>query len=141
MRFLAFVAFGFLFGIGLAVSGMTDPAKVQAFLDVTGAWDASLMFVLGAAVLSFAFLSRAFELRGKPIFGGRFPGPAVGSVDLRLLVGAGLFGAGWGLLGLCPGPAVANLGLGRPVAVWFVIAMLVGMQLAQRVFGVDRAGR
>lgn len=136
---LPLVAPGFLFGAGLAVSGMTNPAKVQGFLDLAGEWDPSLAFVMAGAVLSFAIGARLVQRRARPIAGASFPAPAERRIDLRLLSGAALFGIGWGLAGFCPGPAVANLGALRFEALVFVPAMIAGMWLAQRGFGADRA--
>lgn len=110
---------GTLFGAGLAVSQMTNPAKVLAFLDVAGAWDPSLAFVMGTALVVYAVAYR---------FGGG-PGAAIltTGIDARLLAGAALFGLGWGLAGFCPGPALAALVTGSGQVALFVAAMLAGM--------------
>lgn len=130
---------GLVFGIGLTISGMTDPAKVIGFLDITGNWDPSLALVMVGALSSFALCSKLIARRQAPILGGELPGPPSSSIDGRLLAGAALFGIGWGLGGLCPGPAIANLGALRTEAALFVGAMLVGMTLAHRLFAADRS--
>jgi hypothetical protein len=118
-----------LFGLGLALSGMLDPARVRGFLAVGGAWDPSLVFVLGGAVsvsaLGYA-LSR--HLR-RPVFAEHFDLPTFRRIDPPLVLGAALFGIGWGLSGFCPGPAVAALSTGTPPVFVFVAAMLVGMAI------------
>jgi len=132
---------GLLFGFGLAVSGMTDPAKVVSFLDITGDWDPSLMFVMGGAIAAFAPLYMWLQKRGRTFVCGTLPGPPnAGNArpDARLLIGAALFGIGWGLAGFCPGPALAGLAAWRTEALVFVPTMILGMLLAQRVFGSDR---
>lgn len=120
---------GVLFGAGLAVSGMADPGRVRGFLDVFGDWDATLAFVMGGALVVMA---AAWLIKGgmpTPLAAGGFVLPQTRRVDARLLSGATLFGVGWGVSGLCPGPAIADLALApRPAAV-FVVAMLVGMLL------------
>ncbi|WP_089172935.1 YeeE/YedE family protein [Bosea sp. AS-1] len=132
LRFLAALAAGLLFGLGLAISGMLNPAKVQAFLDVAGAWDPSLVFVLGSGVLvAFLGYRLAFAL-DKPLLESRLHLPAKTQIDRSLVVGSALFGVGWGLVGFCPGPAVASLSLGLTPAVVFVVAMLVGMVVHDR---------
>lgn len=126
-------ALGLLFGIGLIVSGMADPAKVLAFLDPLGAWDPSLALVMAAAVaVAFAGYRLTFA-RGRPLLAPTFQLPTRGGLDLRLLSGAALFGIGWGLGGFCPGPALVSLGLGQPGTLAFVPAMLLGMWAARRL--------
>lgn len=129
---------GLLFGIGLAVSGMTNPAKVLGFLDIAGEWDPSLILVMAGAMGSFALLRRLILRRRRPLLGGGFPGPPLPDIDKRLVAGSAAFGVGWGLVGLCPGPAVANLGGGVREAALFVPAMLAGMFVARMRFGSDR---
>ena len=127
---VAFVA-GALFGIGFIVSGMINPAKVQAFLDVAGDWDPSLAFVmLGAVAVTTLGYRLAFQ-RERPLAADRFSLPARSSIDARLLGGAALFGAGWGLAGFCPGPALSGLAFGATPTIVFVIAMAAGMMLAR----------
>ncbi len=130
---------GLLFGAGLAVSGMTDPARVIGFLDVTGAWDPTLLFVMGGAVVTFgaAYWTTRYARGGAGWFGSRLPGRNVDPVDRRLVAGTVLFGVGWGLAGFCPGPALANLAAVRGEAVVFVAAMAVGMFAARRWSGAD----
>ena len=120
---------GLLFGFGLSVSGMLNPAKVIGFLDVAGQWDPSLAFVLAGAVTVSA-LSYALRVgMRKPVFADAFHVPASNAIDGKLVSGAALFGVGWGLVGLCPGPAIAGLLLGKWQLVVFVAAMLAGMSL------------
>lgn len=129
---------GLVFGIGLVVSGMTDPAKVIGFLDVSGSWDPSLALVMAGALSSFAVLHAWIRRRGAPVLAGsELPASPSGSIDARLIIGSALFGIGWGLGGLCPGPAIANLGALHAEAGAFVVAMIVGMVVAQRMFGAD----
>lgn len=132
MRMLISLCAGALFGTGLHLSGMTDTAKVQGFLDVFGAWDPTLMFVMGGAILPMAVAWR-LTLRRKPLVGGDFPAPADPALDRKLITGAVLFGAGWGLVGLCPGPAIASLSYGGTGGVTFMAAMLLGMWAAPPV--------
>jgi uncharacterized membrane protein YedE/YeeE len=118
---------GLIFGAGLLISGMTQPEKVLGFLDIFGAWDATLAFVMAGAVavtsLGFALARR----RGTPVLAAKLQWPTRSDIDAPLVLGAALFGAGWGLVGLCPGPALVNLaGFGLPIIV-FVVAMAVGM--------------
>ena len=126
---IAALASGLLFGTGLALSGMTDARRVLAFLDVTGAWDPTLLFVLGAAVATTAVLTRSVMRRARPVLAQAFRVPAARGIDTRLLGGAAIFGVGWGLAGYCPGPVLAGLGLLTPEALVFVPAMLAGMLL------------
>lgn len=123
---------GLLFGAGLALSGMTDPSRVIGFLDLTGEWDPTLAFVMGGALLVFS--AGYFFFRRKC----QLPGNESDPVSKKLILGAVLFGAGWGLGGFCPGPAIANLAALRTEALIFVPMMAVGMFLAQRFCGVDR---
>ena len=120
---------GLVFGLGLILSGMANPAKVLAFLDLAGAWDPSLALVMvgaiGAAWLPFAWARR----RERSLLGAPLQLPTAQQPDRRLLLGSLVFGAGWGLAGFCPGPALVALGMGRPQAYVFVLAMLVGMGL------------
>lgn len=117
---------GALFAAGLAVSGMTDPAKVKGFLDVTGDWDASLAFVMASALAVYAVGHRLVLRRPAPLFDGTFHLPTRKDVDGKLVVGAALFGVGWGLSGVCPGPGLASLTAG-PAGWAFVAAMALGM--------------
>lgn len=131
-RMLAALSSGALFGLGLALSGMLDPARVQGFLDVTGNWDPSLAFVLGGAV-SVMFLGLAvIRHLPRPAFDSQFHLPENRTIDRRLILGSAIFGAGWGLGGFCPGPAVSALSLGRAEPFLFVVFMLAGMVLHDR---------
>lgn len=124
---------GALFGAGLLVSGMTHPARVVDFLDMTGRWDPSLAFAIGGAVLVHASTLRWIRRRrSAPWFDLAFHLPARRDLDPPLLVGAALFGIGWGLAGLCPGPGIVSAAAGSPTAVAFVAAMLAGMLVHHR---------
>jgi uncharacterized membrane protein YedE/YeeE len=130
MQVLLSLLAGALFGAGLMVSDMIDPARVRAFLDIaSGAWDPTLAFVMGGAMVPMLIAWRVAARMRAPACGGGFPARPAGRIDARLLGGAALFGLGWGLVGFCPGPALAALTLGGwPVAL-FVVAMLTGMAL------------
>jgi hypothetical protein len=131
MHLLAGLVSGLVFGLGLVVSGMIDPAKVLNFLDVAGSWDPSLAFVMaGAVAVTFAGY-RLVHTRARPLLAERFDLPARRDIDARLMSGAAIFGLGWGLGGYCPGPAVTALGLGAPGTIVFVAAMLAGMWAAR----------
>ncbi|AUQ50313.1 DUF6691 family protein [Phaeobacter inhibens] len=139
MRLLLSFSAGGLFGLGLFLSGMTDTQKVQGWLDIFGAWDPTLAFVMGGAILPMAL---AWQLtRGRaPLVGGHFPTPPRQELDRRLIIGSVLFGIGWGLAGLCPGPAIASLSYGGTGGIIFIAAMLVGMIAAPPVaLRLDRA--
>lgn len=124
------LAAGLLFAVGLAVSGMTQPAKVVGFLDVLGAWDPSLAFVMLGAVAVYLAAYRGIALKAhRPLFAERFSFPTRSDIDLPLLAGAAIFGVGWGLSGFCPGPALVSFGAGIGSARWFVPAALAGMAL------------
>lgn len=124
---------GLLFGLGLAISGMTDPARVLGFLDIAGAWDPTLIFVLGAAVGTTFVGYRLVFARGTPLFSTQFQLPTKQELDAKLLGGAALFGVGWGLSGYCPGPAIASMGgLTLPLLA-LLAAMVVGWWIAQRL--------
>ena len=133
-QMLAALVSGALFGLGLAFSGMLDPARVQGFLDVTGAWDPSLAFVLGGAVSVMAVGLLLLRRVPHPAFDDRFHLPQTRGIDRRLLFGSALFGIGWGIGGFCPGPAVAALSLGRLEPLLFVAFMLAGMIVHDRLF-------
>lgn len=131
MGVLIHLAAGLIFGLGLVLSGMADPAKVLNFLDVAGHWDPSLAFVMGGAVAVTAAGYRWVLGWRKPLFAAKFQVPTRRDIDARLLVGPALFGLGWGLSGLCPGPALTSLGLAAPGVLVFVPAMLAGMAAAR----------
>lgn len=135
-RTLAALACGLVFGVGLALSGMTNPARVIGFLDVTGgAWDPTLALVMGGALAvtmpGFALVLR----RQRPVLEESFRLPTPVAIDWRLLAGAVLFGAGWGLAGFCPGPALAGIVTGSPSVLLFILAMLVGQAMLSRLIG------
>lgn len=133
-QFAAALVSGVVFGLGLSLSGMLNPARVQGFLDVFGAWDPSLAFVLGGAVaIAFVGVQVMNRIR-HPAFDDSFNVPTSRRIDAPLVVGSALFGLGWGIGGFCPGPAVASLSVGIPQTVLFVIAMLVGMTFYDRVW-------
>lgn len=127
MRALVSAASGGLFGLGLLVSGMTDTAKVQGWLDVAGNWDPTLAFVLGGAILPMLLAWRIAARRGRAVLGDPIPERPAQVIDARLLGGSALFGSGWALAGFCPGPALASLGWSGIGGTVFVLAMAVGM--------------
>lgn len=133
----AFLA-GTLFGLGLTISRMIDPAKVLGFLDIAGDWDPSLALVMAGALGVMFMAYRMMGLPSAPLCADAFRVPTRRDIDGRLVAGAVLFGAGWGLVGLCPGPAISGLALGRHEIVVFVAAMLVGMLI--QGLGPWRAG-
>jgi hypothetical protein len=124
---------GFVFAVGLAISGMTQPAKVTAFLDFFGNWDPSLAFVMGGAILVYLPLYKFSQKRDTPVFAGRVLVPTRRDIDMRLLGGAAVFGVGWGLAGYCPGPALTSLGSGALPAIVLVGSMFGGMALYRLV--------
>ncbi len=134
-RLLVAFSSGLVFAAGLVLGGMTDPKKVQGFLDVggiaSGRWDASLAFVMGGALLVSYFAFRSVAASGAPWLASRFELPTRRDIDTPLVVGAVMFGAGWGLAGYCPGPALASLAFGGVDVALFVAAMLAGMALAK----------
>ena len=138
MGLLIALASGLLFGLGLIAGGMTDPGKVKGFLDVAGAWDPSLGFVMGGAI-AVGLLAFAWARRQKRAWaGGAITLPASNTIDARLVAGGVLFGIGWGWAGFCPGPAWVAMASGSGAALWFVGAMLAGMLLHDNGLGVAR---
>lgn len=129
---LAALVSGALFGVGLAMSGMTDARRVLGFLDLFGEFDPTLLFVLGGAVMTTLVSFRFVLRRGNPVLADTFHLSNLRHVDGRLLAGAAIFGIGWGIAGYCPGPALAGLGIASREALWFVPAMFIGM-LAHRI--------
>ncbi|PTM43479.1 DUF6691 family protein [Bosea sp. 124] len=128
---------GLVFGVGLLVAGMSDPAKVLNFLDLAaipaGTWDASLAFVMAGGI-AVAFIGFRLVLkRPHPVFAERYSLPTATAVDTRILAGPAIFGIGWGLAGFCPGPALTALGYGTAEALVFILAMLAGMAAARRL--------
>ena len=126
---------GALFGAGLAVGGMTNPRKVIGFLDVAGAWDPSLAFVMIGAIAVHFFAYRWVRGSASPLFAEEFAIPKLGRIDLKLVAGAALFGVGWGIGGYCPGPGVVSLATGRHDALVFVATMVTGWWLTARIEG------
>ncbi|MFY3385921.1 DUF6691 family protein [Paracidovorax sp. MALMAid1276] len=133
---IAEFAVGLIFGLGLIVSGMTDPGKVLGFLDLAGLWDPSLALVMGGAIAVGVLAFAVAKKRTTAFLGGAMQLPASRDIDRRLVVGSLIFGVGWGIAGFCPGPAIVSAGAGQPKAIVFVIAMLMGMwlfELAERM--------
>jgi hypothetical protein len=127
MQALASLVCGLVFGCGLLISGMTQPAKVLGFLDIFGCWDPTLAFVMaGALAMSGAGYALARRFRG-PLFAAHYLWPTRSDIDRPLVVGAVMFGIGWGLVGLCPGPALENLASLSPRVIVFVLAMMAGL--------------
>ena len=120
---------GLVFGLGLIVSGMVNPGKVQGFLDLAGEWDPSLMLVMGGAIAVGLIAFLIAKRRTVSLIGERIELPSNTIIDVSLVAGSALFGAGWGLAGFCPGPALVGLGMGLPSAAIFVVAMIAGMLL------------
>ena len=139
MRIAIGLGAGLLFGAGLVVARMTDPAIVLAFLDVTGAWNPSLLLVMAGAASTFGAIYAVARRRGAPLAAADLRIPDEGPLDARLFIGTTIFGIGWGLVGLCPGPAITALVGGNASGRVFVPAMLAGIALATRLFP-PRAG-
>jgi uncharacterized membrane protein YedE/YeeE len=137
MRILSFYLIGLVFGLGISVSGMANPAKVLNFFDIAGSWDPSLAFVMGGALLVTALGYRLVLARPAPIMDTAFHLPTAQRLDARLLGGAAVFGVGWGIAGFCPGGALPALGTGRAEVAWFVLALMVGIVATRK--GLDRA--
>lgn len=127
-RITEFVA-GLLFGLGLLLSGMSDPGKVLGFLDLLGTWDPSLALVMAGAILVGMLAFTVAKKRTINFLGGALHLPTANQIDRRLVIGALLFGAGWGLAGFCPGPSLVSMFSGQPKAAVFVLAMVIGMLL------------
>ena len=130
MNILVNLLVGLLFGFGLLLSGMANPEKVLNFLDFAGHWDPSLAFVMGGAVIVATIGYQLTFRRAKPVLDASFHLPTAQRVDGKLILGAAIFGAGWGLVGFCPGPALVSLALAAPATLAFVPAMLVGAAFA-----------
>lgn len=133
MRALSSLVSGILLGLGLVISGMSDPARVLGFLDILGAWDPSLAFVMAGAVTVVLVGYRLVLRRPRPLLAERFHLPTRQGIDPPLILGAAIFGVGWGTAGLCPGPAFVALPLLAPGSIAFAAAMLAGMWIARRV--------
>ncbi|PKH06787.1 YeeE/YedE family protein [Moritella sp. Urea-trap-13] len=125
---------GILFGIGLIISQMVNPNKIFNFLDITGDWDPSLALVMGSALLLFIPVYRILKKKLKqPLFANEFSLPVKTLIDRPLIIGAGLFGIGWGISGICPGPAIVNVSAGDPKIMVFIFAMMLGMYISNYV--------
>lgn len=130
MSLLVNLAAGLIFGLGLVISGMANPAKVLNFLDVAGHWDPSLAFVMAGAIAVTATGYRFVLRRPKPLLEDTFHLPGRSTIDRPLVIGSAIFGLGWGLFGFCPGPAITSLGLAATGTLVFVPAMLIGITVA-----------
>ena len=130
MRYLAAALAGGVFGLGLLLSGMTDTRKVIGWLDIFGNWDPTLAFVMGGAIVPMAIAWRLAAARSAPALGGAFPTPPNPKVGRKLVIGSVLFGMGWGLAGLCPGPTIASITWGGIEGAIFLLAMVIGMWIA-----------
>ena len=126
---------GIIFGLGLLISGMNNPAKVRGFLDIFGDWQPALMAVMIAAIAIFAVAYAVSNKMKQPWFHTIFHRPSLTVLDKRLFIGAGLFGIGWGMVGLCPGPALLNIMTGQEDILIFILALLVGNRLAHFTVG------
>jgi uncharacterized membrane protein YedE/YeeE len=129
---------GLVFGLGLVLSGMANPAKVIGFLDLAGSWDPSLAFVMAGAIAVGAVAFAVARRRTRSLLGLEMKLPTASKLDRRLMAGGALFGVGWGIAGFCPGPALVALGMGEAKAVIFVLAMLAGMGVFELLEGVRR---
>lgn len=146
MRFLVVFFIGALFGTGIALSGMANPAKVLNFFDLAGSFDPSLAFVMaGALSIATPGYALLFRSRQKPLFDATFRLPKANAIDPKLIAGSAVFGIGWGIAGFCPGASIPALGLGHASAAIFVAALLVGILIARRLakadFFADAGGR
>lgn len=141
MSFLVNLGIGLLFGLGLVISGMANPAKVLNFLDLAGTWDPSLAFVMGGAVIVTFIGYRLLLKRDRPLLAPKFQLPTRTDIDARLIAGPVLFGIGWGLGGFCPGPALTSIGLGAAGTLGFVPAMFAGMWAARILAERGPSGR
>lgn len=139
MQLIVLYLIGVIFGTGIVVSGMANPAKVINFFDVAGTWDPSLIFVMGGALIVTAVGYRLVFGRDRPIFEGKFTLPTARNLDARLIGGSAVFGIGWGISGFCPGGALPALGTGRLDVIAFVGAMLAGIFAAKYLQSLSRA--
>lgn len=133
MRLVIAFAMGLLFGLGLLVAGMTSPDKVLGFLDFAGAWDPSLAFVMGGAVITATPMFALARRRARPLAGLAFDTPPTTPVDARLVGGAALFGIGWGLAGICPGPALVDLAINPAATLAFAVPMVGALMVSARL--------
>jgi uncharacterized membrane protein YedE/YeeE len=132
MKLLSALLIGAIFGLGIALSGMANPAKVMNFFDIAGTWDPSLIFVMGGALITTAIGYRfVFGARSRPVFETEYAIPKARKIDPSLIGGSILFGIGWGITGFCPGGAIPAIGLGDPRTIAFIAAMLVGIAAAR----------
>ena len=136
MRLLSGFIVGLIFGVGIALSGMMNPAKVLNFFDIAGTWDASLAFVMGGALVTTALGYRLVLRRDAPVIEAKFHLPTARDIDARLIGGSAVFGVGWGIAGFCPGAAVPALGSGKWEVALFVVALLAGLWVARMI--IDR---
>ena len=141
MLALASLLAGLVFGLGLILSGMADPAKVLGFLDLAGEWDPSLAFVMAGAIAVGMLAFMVARRRAVSLLGAEMRLPGARHIDRRLVVGGMLFGVGWGIAGFCPGPGVVALGMGEGKALVFVVAMLAGMGIFESIENTRRAAR
>ena len=144
MKLIYSWATGLVFGVGIAISGMMNPAKVLNFFDIAGTWDPSLAFVMGGALIVTFAGYRLVWRRRRPLFEGRFQVPTSTVIDARLVGGSALFGIGWGIAGFCPGAALPALGTGRWEVALFLVAVVAGLALARLLKGqpiMPRAAR
>lgn len=140
MRLISAYIIGLLFGTGIAISGMANPAKVLNFFDVAGSWDPSLIFVMGGA-LTVTFVGYRLTLaRSGPVLSEAFQLPTKSKIDLPLVGGSAVFGLGWGIAGFCPGGALPALGTGRAEVLVFVAALIAGILVARRLRGLMQTG-
>jgi uncharacterized membrane protein YedE/YeeE len=138
MHLILIYLIGVIFGTGIVMSGMANPAKVINFFDVAGSWDPSLIFVMGGALVMTAIGYRLVFGRSRPIFEGKFMVPTARNLDARLIGGSAVFGVGWGIAGFCPGGALPALGTGRVDVIAFVGAMLAGIFAARYLQSLSR---
>lgn len=127
MKSIMSLVAGFIFSIGLVISGMINPDKVIGFLDIFGKWDFSLAFVMGGAVLINLITFKFLRMKESPFLNDKFEWPKSTDIDSKLIIGSSLFGIGWGLIGICPGPGIVNLATFDPKIIVFVLSMLTGM--------------
>lgn len=139
MHLISIFLLGLVFGLGLILSGMSDPGKVLGFLDLSGSWDPSLGLVMGGAVVVSFIAYRIARTRRSSLLGTPLTLPPSSTIDKRLVLGSLTFGVGWGLAGFCPGPAIVSLGSGQPKAAVFVAAMLAGMLVYEIINRLRRA--
>ena len=132
---------GIIFGLGLTISGMVNPEKVLGFLNIFDAWDPSLMFVMIGAILIFSPLYFIFKRKSKPIFAKNFVVPSNKDIDNKLIIGAVMFGAGWGLAGLCPGPAISAISFINTSVYLFVLFMFLGFYLGNFIINKNEANK